>query len=259
MTANVGTKGTNGTKNKNWKQKLKKPGIVFVWLLLWQLASVWLGHELLLVSPLRTLETLYGLVQQSDYWFSIGTSLFRIMLGFLLAFVFGALFAFLAWRVPFLYEFLAPMISVMKATPVASFIILALLWVGGANISTLCSFVMGMPIIYSNVYQGLKNIDQKLLEVGQIFQLSRKRQIEQIIIPSLKPYLMSAFMVGIGFCWKSGVAAEVIGLPNNTIGEHLYNAKVYLETPELFAWTVTIIVLSVSIEKLLVRLLQRLW
>ena len=66
-------------------------------------------------------------------------------------------------------------------------------------------------------------------------------------------------MVGIGFCWKSGVAAEVIGLANNTIGVHLYNAKVYLETPELFAWTVTIILLSVSIEKLLVCVLQKLW
>lgn len=241
------------------KQKWKKPAIVLVWLFLWQMLSVWLGHELLLVSPLRTAETLFYLVQDTDYWFSILTSLYRIMFGFLLAFVFGTILAFLAWRIPIFYDFLAPLISVMKATPVASFIILALLWVGSKYLSTLCSFVMGMPIIYSNVYQGLRSIDSKLLEVGQLFQLSHKRQIKQIFIPSLKPYLLSAFMVGIGFCWKSGVAAEVIGLPNNTIGEHLYNAKVYLETPELFAWTVTIIVLSVSIEKLLVSVLQRFW
>lgn len=243
----------------NWKQKLKKPAIVLVWLFLWQIASVWLGHELLLVSPIRTVETLFSLIQKPDYWFSIGISLYRIMLGFLLAFAAGTLLAFLAWRIPLVYDFFAPVISVMKATPVASFIILALLWVGGSYISTLCSFVMGMPIIYSNIYQGLRSIDQKLVEVGEIFQLSRKRQMQQIYIPSLKPHLMSAFMVGVGFCWKSGVAAEVIGLSKNTIGEHLYNAKVYLETPELFAWTVTIIVLSVSIEKILVRALQRMW
>ena len=201
------------------KQKLKKPAIVLVWLFLWQMASVWLGHELLLVSPLRTAETLFYLMQDPNYW--------------------------------------APMISVMKATPVASFIILALLWVGSAHISTLCSFVMGMPIIYSNMYHGLFSIDKMLLEVGQMFQMSRKRQITDIYIPSLKPHLQAAIMVGIGFCWKSGVAAEVIGLANNTIGVHLYNAKVYLETPELFAWTVTIIILSVSIEKLLVSVLNR--
>ena len=245
--------------NQSLKQKFKKPAIVLVWLFLWQIASVWQGHELLLVSPLRTAETLFYLIQEMDYWYSIGITLFRIMLGFLLAFAFGVIFAFLAWRIPPVYDFLAPMISVMKATPVASFIILALLWVGSSHISTLCSFVMGMPIIYSNVYQGLSNIDGKLLEVGQIFRMSRKRQITEIFIPSLKPHLMSAIMVGIGFCWKSGVAAEVIGLANNTIGVHLYNAKVYLETPELFAWTVTIILLSVSIEKLLVCVLQKLW
>ena len=245
-------------RNRTNLDYIKKPAIVLAWLFLWQIASVWLGHELLLVSPLRTLETLIYLVQQPEYWYSIGVSLYRIMLGFLLAFLFGAVLAFLAWRIPLLYDFLAPMISVMKATPVASFIILALLWVGGKYISTLCSFVMGMPIIYSNIYQGLCSIDRKLLEVGQIFQLSRKRQILQIYVPSLKPYLISAFMVGVGFCWKSGVAAEVIGLPKHTIGEHLYNAKVYLETPELFAWTVTIIILSVSIEKLLVCLLHKL-
>lgn len=243
----------------NWKEKFKKPAIILVWLFLWQIASVWLGHELLLVSPLRTAETLFSLMQNGDYWYSIAISLYRIMLGFLLAFIAGSLLAFLAWKIPFVYEFWAPMISVMKATPVASFIILALLWVGSPYISTLCSFVMGMPIIYSNVYHGLRSIDKKLLEVGQIFQMSKKRQIEQIIIPSLKPHLLSATMVGIGFCWKSGVAAEVIGLANNTIGIHLYNAKVYLETPELFAWTVTIILLSVSIEKLVMRFLQRLW
>ena len=243
----------------NLKQKLKKPAIVLVWLFLWQIASVWLGHELLLVSPLRTAETLLGLMQHADYWMSIGMSLYRIMLGFALAFVFGTILAFLAWKFHVVHNFWAPMISVMKATPVASFIILALLWVGSEHISTLCSFVMGMPIIYSNMYHGLFSIDKKLLEVGQIFQMSRKRQITDIYIPSLKPHLQAAIMVGIGFCWKSGVAAEVIGLANNTIGVHLYNAKVYLETPGLFAWTATIIILSVSIEKLLVKLLQRMW
>lgn len=245
---------------QNRKQiKLKKPAIILVWLFLWQIASVWLGQELLLVSPLRTAETLCYLVQDADYWYSIGMSLYRIMLGFLMAFVAGCLLAFLAWRFPMVHDFWAPMISVMKATPVASFIILALLWVGSSHISTLCSFVMGMPIIYSNMYHGLFSMDKKLLEVGQIFQMSHKRQITEIYIPSLKPHLQAAIMVGIGFCWKSGVAAEVIGLANNTIGVHLYNAKVYLETPELFAWTVTIILLSVSIEKLLVRVLQRMW
>ncbi len=228
-----------------------------VWLFLWQLASDWLGHELLLVSPLRTVETLLELSTEREFWYSIGNSLFHCMSAFLLALAVGGLLAFLGWRVPLLHEFLMPPLSAMKATPVASFIILVLLWASSQAVSMVCAFVMVMPIVYANIYQGFCNIDQKLLEVGQAFALERRQYLKLIYVPSLKPYLLSACTVGIGFCWKSGVAAEVIGLPNHTIGMHLYNAKVYLETPELFAWTLTVVLLSVGIEKLLLRVLRR--
>ncbi len=242
------------TMYRNLLRHLKKPAILLVWLFLWQLGSLLLGQEILLVSPVKTVETLLILMWTPDFWYSIGTSLLRIMGGFLLALLTGSVLAFCGWRVPFIHEFLSPLLNVMKATPVASFIILALLWVNGAYISVLCSFIMGMPIVYSNLYAGLCNIDKKLLEVGQVFALPQQKMVQQIYIPSLKPYLLSACTICIGFCWKSGVAAEVIGLANHTIGMHLYNAKVYLETPELFAWTLVIILLSVSIEKWMVRI-----
>lgn len=228
-----------------------------VWPFLWQLASDRLGHELLLVSPLRTVETLLELCMEREFWYSIGNSLFHCMSAFLLALAVGGLLAFLGWRMPLLHEFLMPPLSAMKATPVASFIILVLLWASSQAVSMVCAFVMVMPIVYANIYQGFCNIDQKLLEVGQAFALERGQYLKLIYVPSLKPYLLSACTVGIGFCWKSGVAAEVIGLPNHTIGMHLYNAKVYLETPELFAWTLTVVLLSVGIEKLLLRVLRR--
>ncbi len=242
---------------RNILNRYKKPAIVLVWLFLWQLASDWLGHELLLVSPLRTVETLLELSTEREFWYSIGNSLFHCMSAFLLALAVGGLLAFLGWRVPLLHEFLMPPLSAMKATPVASFIILVLLWASSQAVSMVCAFVMVMPIVYANIYQGFCNIDQKLLEVGQAFALERRQYLKLIYVPSLKPYLLSACTVGIGFCWKSGVAAEVIGLPNHTIGMHLYNAKVYLETPELFAWTLTVVLLSVGIEKLLLRVLRR--
>ena len=242
----------------NILNKFKKPAIVLVWLFLWQLASDWLGHELLLVSPLRTVETLLQLGVEREFWYSIGNSLFHCMSAFLLALAVGGLLAFLGWRIPLLHEFLMPPLSAMKATPVASFIILVLLWASSQAVSMVCAFVMVMPIVYANIYQGFCNIDEKLLEVGQAFALEGRQYLKLIYVPSLKPYLLSACTVGIGFCWKSGVAAEVIGLPNHTIGMHLYNAKVYLETPELFAWTLTVVILSVGIEKLLLRILRKL-
>lgn len=235
----------------------KKPAILLVWLFLWQLASQWIGHELLLVSPVRTVETLLQLMQRQEFWQSIGRSLLCSMSAFLLALLVGGALAALGWRFSLLHAFLSVPLNIMRATPVVSFIILILLWVSNQYASVACAFIMVMPIVYSNVYQGFRNIDEKLLEVGQLFGLSRRRQIVQIYIPSLKPALLATCTVGIGFCWKSAVAAEVIGLPRHTIGFHLHNAKVYLETPELFAWTLTVVVLSVCIEKLVLRLLRQ--
>lgn len=242
---------------RNILSQWRKPVILLVWLFLWQFASDWLGREIFLVSPIRTVETLIVLAQEQEFWYSIGLTLLRIMSGFLQALFVGSVLAFCGWRFPLVHDFLSPVLHVMKAMPVASFIILALLWVGGSYVSILCAFIMVMPIVYVNFYQGLCGVDQKLLEVGQMFALSRRQLAQRIYIPSLKPYMVSACTVGIGFCWKSGVAAEVIGLPNHTIGMQLYSAKVNLMTPELFAWTLVIILLSVSIEKVVLFLLQQ--
>jgi len=56
--------------------------------------------------------------------------------------------------------------------------------------------------------------------------------------------------------WKAGVAAELIGYPAGSMGEQLYYSKFFLETDTLFAWTVVIIILSVSFEKLFLLLLK---
>ena len=63
--------------------------------------------------------------------------------------------------------------------------------------------------------------------------------------------------VALGICWKSGVAAEVIGLPDGSIGDALYRAKITLSTGELFAWTFVIILLSAGFEKLFLALLDK--
>lgn len=237
--------------------RLKNPAILLFWLLVWQLGSIWVGHELLLVSPVKTLVTLAELVSQLEFWQSIGLSLSRILFGFFLALLIGVVLALIAIRLPLFHDFIFPVLSIINATPIASFIILALVWMNSKNLSAFISFWMVLPVIYNNLRQGLRQMDNKLIEVGKVFGLSKRNLFRYIYLPSVMPYFVSACTVGIGFCWKSGIAAEVIGLPNQTIGMHLYNAKVYLETPELFAWTMTIVLLSVIMEKTFLFLLRR--
>ena len=231
---------------------------VLFWLLVWQLCSMALHRDILLVSPVRVAQTLLELAGTRRFWASIGGSLVRIVGGFMLAAVCGTLAAALAARFRRIEELLAPLVLAIKTIPVASFIILALIWMGSKNLAVLIAFLMVFPILYTNVLSGIRVTDVKLLEMARVFRVTPMRRIRFIDLPQVMPYFRTGCTVGLGLCWKAGVAAEVIGMPVNSIGERLQQAKVYLDTPELFAWTVVIVCLSVGVEKLFDFLLMRL-
>jgi NitT/TauT family transport system permease protein len=150
-----------------------------------------------------------------------------------------------------------PFIATIKSVPVASFIILCLIWLSMGTLSSFISFLMVLPIIYSNILQGIKSTDKKLLEMAEVFRVGLFRRIVFIYLPQLKPYLISACSVAMGLAWKSGIAAEVIGVTNGSIGEKLYEAKIYYTTADLFAWTLIIVVLSIGFEKLFLYLIKK--
>lgn len=228
------------------------------WLLVWQLAAMALRQEILLVSPVSVFLRLLKLLPTGDFWKTVLFSFSRITLGFLLACLLGVLLAALSARFSLARSLTAPLMSAVKATPVASFIILVLLWVPSRELSIVISFLMVTPIIYSNVLAGLSQMDRKLSEMARVFRVSRPRRLRYLILPQTAPFFRSACAAGLGLCWKAGVAAEVIGLPDGSIGERLYEAKVYLETPDLFAWTLVIILISVLFERVFMALLDRL-
>lgn len=215
-----------------------------------------LGQKLLLVSPASVLLRLWELLPHRDFWSAVLFSFSRITLGFLLACGAGTALAALSSRFALARDLTAPLMSVVKATPVASFIILVLLWVPSRNLSVVISFLMVTPIVYSNVLAGVGAMDRQLAEMAQVFSVPLPRRLRYVYLPQIMPYFRSACAAGLGLCWKAGAAAEVIGLPQGSIGEKLYEAKVYLETPDLFAWTVVIILVSVAFERCFLLLLD---
>lgn len=229
---------------------------VLFWLLIWQLASMAIGSDILLVSPLLVLRRLLELMMENSFWQSIVFSLIRIAGGFFMATVAGCLLAAFSSRCRFVCELLAPLVLAIKTVPVASFIILALIWFSSRNLAVFISFLMVFPVIYTNVFNGIAEVDRELLEMAEIFEIPTGRRIRYIYLPQLLPYFRAACTVALGLCWKSGIAAEVIGMPDGSIGERLQQAKVYLDTPDLFAWTLVIVVVSLIFERVFLTLLD---
>ena len=226
-----------------------------MWLIMWQLLSAAVHNSILMAGPVESAKALMQMILTREYRNAILFSLIRIIGGFCFGSAMGISLAFISYRVRFMEDFLKPFISVLKAVPVASFVIILLIWAGNKNLSFYISSLVVMPLLYINTLGGLKATDPKLLEMAEVFRIPVLRRVRYIYLPSVYPYLYSAFQAALGMAWKSGVAAEVIGQPLGSMGNGLYQAKIYLETADLFAWTITIVVVSFLVEKLILGLM----
>lgn len=228
-------------------------------LAVWQLLSAFVvKSDILLSSPVDVIKKLFALVREIGFWASVWFSLSRIFLGFLIALLVGTLLALLAGRFEAVGIILIPYMLTIKSVPVASFIVLALIWISSSELSVFISFLMVLPIIYTNTLSGIKNTDKKLIEMADVFRVPFMKRLFAIRLPSLRPFLISGAKVSLGLAWKAGIAAEVIGIADGSIGERLYYSKVYLDSATLLAWTAVIVTLSVACEKVFLFLLKKL-
>ena len=235
---------------------LKKTAVIAFWLGLWAVISYIVNKEILIVSPLETLRRLSELGQTTKFWTAALSSLFRVLIGFICGTVSGAVLGAVCAGVPFLKELLSPIVTAMRATPVASFIILALVWIKGDNVPTFIVAMIVFPLIFVDTFTGIKAAPRDLLEMADSFKVPTTRRIRYIYLPTLQPFFTSGCAAALGLAWKSGIAAEVLSTPKNSVGLMLNNAKIYVETADLFAWTVVVIILSMIFEFLLMRLIK---
>ena len=235
---------------------LKWLGVTAFWLLVWQLGSMLIDSAVLLPGPAATLRRLGEMLGEGELWTAVGLSLLRILLGFALGMVSGCALGAATAAFPALRELFRPLMTIIKSTPVASFIILALVLIPTGSVPSFTVLLMVLPVFWTNVYTGATQTDRSLLEMAQVFRLSRSEQLRSIYIPSVMPYFTGALTSGIGLAWKAGIAAEVICVTRDSIGKGLYQSKIYMMTEDLFAWTAVVIVLSLILENALVALIN---
>lgn len=232
------------------KKILQKTASIAAALLFWQAAAVLLNEKIILVAPTDVFARLFTIWEEPAFFSSIWFSLSRIAAGFLIALVVGVVLALAAGRFHIVEIILWPYMVTVKSIPVASFIIIALVWLTSSSLSVFISFMIVLPIIYTNILNAIRSVDKKMLQMADVFKLSFMKRLVYIWLPQIKPFLFSACSIAIGLAWKSGVAAEIIGIPQGSIGEALYYSKVYLNTTDMFTWTLIIVIMSVAFEKL---------
>jgi len=235
----------------------KKIVIALFWLIVWFILALLVNQELLLPAPLTVIKRLCVLVLEKEFWLTCLYTILRILLAVIIGTVVGIILGVIGSKHKFVDEVLEPIIKIIRATPVTSFIILLMLYLSYSLVPVVIGGLMVMPLIYTSVLTGIKETDYKLIEIAKVFRLSKKKIIRYIYIPSVKPFFSNAFNNSLGFAWKAGVAAEVISLPTNSIGSLMYYSKLYLETSDLFAYTAVVIVLSFVMEKLISKLLNK--
>ena len=214
------------------------------WLGAWQLAAWGVGRELLLPGPGAVVRSLISLAGTADFYLSAGATLWRVFLGLAWGTAAGTALAFLTHFFPWADAIASPAVRVVRATPVVSFILLVYLWVARSAIPWVIAGLMVLPVVWGSLTAGLDSMDGKLLEMGRAYRFSRWKLLRLIYLPSLRPHFSAGLLTAFGLAWKSGVAAEVLCPPSRAIGSRLQQAKLGLETADLFAWTLAIVALS---------------
>lgn len=227
------------------------------WVAVWGLCAYFVGLELFLPSPAAVWRALQRLVPTADFWKTVGVSLLRVAMGYLPGVLLGAVGGILTARVRVLDFLFSPVLTVVRATPVTSFIMLTLVFLGRDTVPPFIVFLMVLPIVWANVAEGIKTVDKGLKEVCSLYRLSFSRRMKILYLPHCLPYFSAGAMTALGLAWKAGIAAEVLCTPDFSIGKEVYDAKVYLESAEVFAWTAVVVILSLVLEKLLKFALER--
>ena len=234
------------------------------WLGVWQLAAFCVderlsgkGNELLLPYPATVLSALVRLLGEREFFLTVFASLGRILMGLALGTLLGVTLAVLTCASIWADRLLSPAIRVVRAAPVASFILLVVLWTDKNFVPVVISALMVVPVVWGNLSRGIRETDPQLLELARAYGFSGWKTVRLVYLPCLRPYFVSAITTATGLAWKSGVAAEVLCLPSSAMGTQIFNTKYYVEIPELFAWTAVVVTLSLLLEKLLRSVLGR--
>jgi len=212
--------------------------------IVWKVLSVLMDSVIILPSPEQTISEAFRLMRTANFWHALAATLVRGFTGFALSFILGLVIGFPAGKYALFMQFIKPYILIIRSTPVLAIILIALIWFPADGVPVFVTVLMAFPVILQNVATGIQGTDIKLIEMAKVYRVGRRRLLFNLYLPSLLPYLRSGASSAMGLAWRVVIAAEILSQPLWGIGTGMQEARIRLETPRVFAWTLAALALS---------------
>lgn len=210
-----------------------------------------------LPGPLKVWAAMQSLFVTPTFLHDVGMTLYRVVVGFLLATVVGTPLGLALGSNRTLASFFEPLLSVTNTVSSAIWAVFAIIWFGISNATTIfVVFMTAMPLILTNVWQGSKNVDKQHIDLARSFRMSRMQILRKIYLPTILPYFFSGARLAFGFGWRVSLVAETLGASDG-IGYRLRQAADLVQTDQVFAWTLMLVLLMLTIESGLLKPLER--
>lgn len=221
--------------------------LVSVFIALWWLLSLSIPHYIL-PGPVRVWEALRLIAGNGDLWANLGITLWRVTVGFIFASIIGLPFGIVLGASRRVGEFFEPVIPVLNTVSSAIWAIFAIIWFGISNGTTIfVVFMTAMPLIITNVWQGTRAVNADYIELARVCRLPNWKVMTKIYLPSILPYFFSGARLAFGFSWRVSLVAETIG-SSSGVGYRLRQAADLIRTDQVFAWTLTLVIMMAVIE-----------
>ena len=224
---------------------------IIVMLAVWEVVAIRINSEQIMPGPWATLLATLRLFAEKDFLWVVGNTLFRGLIGFAIALILGIGLGIWAGINGKFEAFLKPWIVVMRSIPVVAFILLALIWFKSGSVPVFIGILTMFPMICTNVIEGIRNVDSKLIEMARFYHVSESRIIKEVYVPAIAPFVVSGISSAFGIGWRAIVIGEVLSQPEFGIGSRMHAAQSFLNVDMLIAWTLIAILISFLFEKII--------
>lgn len=227
---------------------------VAVMLILWEVASLRIDSEQIMPRLAATLISTVRLFGEKDFVSIVFSTVFRGIIGFLIATAAGVVFGITAGIHEGFNAFTKPWVVVMRSTPVVAFVLLALIWFSQST-AVFIAFLTMFPMIFTNVVEGIHNVDGRLLKMAELYKVKKIRVIKWVYVPAIAPFMVSGISSAVGIGWRAIIVGEVMSQPRYGIGNSMQLAQIQMNVDKLIAWTIIAVLLGFLFEKI-IRLIE---